>query len=687
MAADPNHSVFFPATWLFLLRPFSSAVRAGFLASALALPLLVFAGLRGLRLSPFAAATAAAAAAASGPAQSLASFPSTGWIVALFLPYLALVGSPTRRSAMLAGVVLGLAILSGEPVMAIEFCLLGALFAAVRGRATTVWNAARSLGLPVGIGILVGAPQIVAAAGLFGETVRGGGLPTSSGPAYFSVRPLRAFSVLWPGLFGDVMSPDRAGYWGKAFFDAGLPYIFSLAIGTAALLLLPAASRDRLGRRLLLLAGVAAIASCGRFLPGGERFLALPGVSSLRYPEKWLFFAALAALAAAAVGLERLRSGDRGARKSVIVSAAVVASASLAAAAAIGALPGFSFRRLLAARIVSPDLAASSRPILSAISNDFLQVAGYSFLAGAAALFVRPAGRAAVAVAALLLFELFTRGFDSLPFAPKSFYDAAPEAARIATRAGGRTYFDREEQIALDPLRPMRPAVWGLSFAGNNDIDRFSPQRSFFFSLDLSRLSFAEPRKAALLRLAGVRSVSTIDPAAAVVPGMEPLAETSAGRVLRELSGGRRLRVVFGARVVPNGSSARAALADPAFDSESEAILEGAAPRLTAEGFGGASAVETGPDREVVEATASSPALLVRSETFDPNWTARIDGREVRVVPADFAFQAVALPAGRHRIVFRYRNPLVLWGMFASLATLFGCAIALRGMRGGRPRG
>ncbi len=311
-------------------------------------------------------------------------------------------------------------------------------------------------------------------------------------------------------------------------------------------------------------------------------------------------------------------------------------------------------------------------------------MAGYALLGGAAALF-RPARRARRGgVAVLLLFELFTRGFDSLSFAPASFYDTAPPAALSARKAGGRLFYDREAEIALDPLRPMRPAVWGLSFAGNNDIDRFSPRRSFFFSLDLSRLSFADPRKAALLRLAGVTSVSTSDPAAALVAGMEPLAETSAGRVLGALAGGRRLRVVFGARVVPDETSARAALADPAFDPESEAIVEGAAPPLTAEGFGGASAAEAGPGREVVDATASSPALLVRSETFDPNWTASVDGRETRVVPADFAFQAVALPAGRHRIVFEYRNPLVPWGMFASLATLLGCAISLRGMRGGR---
>ena len=173
-----------------------------------------------------------------------------------------------------------------------------------------------------------------------------------------------------------------------------------------------------------------------------------------------------------------------------------------------------------------------------------------------------------------------------------------------------------------------------------------------------------------------------------LVPGMEPLAETSAGRVLRRAGGRPAAPRGFRRPGRPERrSSARAALADPAFDPESEAILEGAAPPLTAEGFGGASAVETGPDREVVDATASSPALLVRSETFDPNWTARIDGREARVVPADFAFQAVALPAGRHRVVFRYRNSLVLWGMFASLATLFGCALALRGMRGGRSPG
>ncbi|MGH9443390.1 MAG: hypothetical protein ACRD16_14080 [Thermoanaerobaculia bacterium] len=676
MAADPNNSVFFPATWLSLLRPFSTAVRAGFVSSVFSFPLLVFAGLRGLRLSSFSAASIAAAASVSGPALTLASFPPAGWVAALFLPYLALLARKSPGSRVLAGIVLGVAILAGEPGMAIEMCLLGALFALLSGRNIVSREAAAAALTPVVLGVFVGAPQISGAAGVFLRTVRGAGLPTSSGPAYFSVPPLRALSVLWPGLFGDVMSPDSAGYWGKAFFDSGAPYIYSLAIGTGALLLIPAAARSRLGRRLLLLAGIASIASLGRFLPGGSRLLALPGASSLRYPEKWLFFACLAGFAAAAVGLESLRSGDAGSRRSLFGSAAAVAAASTAAAGVVRLAPGASFRLLLGARIVSPDLAGAMRPILVSITNDFLLVAGCAILVAIAARFLRAPRRVGVAVAVVLLFELFARGFDSLPFAPRSYYDRAPEAARAARGAGGRTYFSGEAQVALDPLRPMRPVVWGLPFAGNNDVDRFSPRRSFFFGLDLSRLSLSDPRKMKLLRLADVRSVSS--PAAELPAGLERLVETSPGRVLARLPEGRRLRVVFGARIVPNEAAARAALADPTFDPETEAILEKSAPVLSAEGLGSASTVEAGADREIVDATSSSPAVLIRSETYDPGWSAQIDGRPAGIFPADFAFQGVALPPGRHRLVFRYRNPLVSWAMFVSLATLFGCALVLR---------
>jgi hypothetical protein len=63
MAADPNNAVFFPATLLFLLRPFSTAARASHLLWAFALPTLSYAALRRLGLSRFSGVVCALALA------------------------------------------------------------------------------------------------------------------------------------------------------------------------------------------------------------------------------------------------------------------------------------------------------------------------------------------------------------------------------------------------------------------------------------------------------------------------------------------------------------------------------------------------------------------------------------------------------------------------------------------------
>ena len=57
-------------------------------------------------------------------------------------------------------------------------------------------------------------------------------------------------------------------------------------------------------------------------------------------------------------------------------------------------------------------------------------------------------------------------------------------------------------------------------------------------------------------------------------------------------------------------------------------------------------------------------------------WRVTIDGRETNVMPANLAYQAVVVPAGRHRVEMRYRNPLVLIGAAISLLALCAAAIA-----------
>jgi hypothetical protein len=74
------------------------------------------------------------------------------------------------------------------------------------------------------------------------------------------------------------------------------------------------------------------------------------------------------------------------------------------------------------------------------------------------------------------------------------------------------------------------------------------------------------------------------------------------------------------------------------------------------------------PERVEVETDSKGPAYLVLSDTFDPGWSATVDGRDRPIRPAYVAFRAVFAPEGRHRVVFRYRPAGFLPGLAVSLS-------------------
>jgi uncharacterized membrane protein YfhO len=73
-----------------------------------------------------------------------------------------------------------------------------------------------------------------------------------------------------------------------------------------------------------------------------------------------------------------------------------------------------------------------------------------------------------------------------------------------------------------------------------------------------------------------------------------------------------------------------------------------------------------------VEATVVAPrdGLAVILEPFYPGWAATLDGGPVPLLRADYAFQAVPVPAGRHALRLEYRNRWLGRGAAVSLATL-----------------
>jgi len=67
---------------------------------------------------------------------------------------------------------------------------------------------------------------------------------------------------------------------------------------------------------------------------------------------------------------------------------------------------------------------------------------------------------------------------------------------------------------------------------------------------------------------------------------------------------------------------------------------------------------------------APRPGLIYCSDSFARGWTARVNGRSSKVLPANFAFRAIEVPAGRVVVELSYRPPGLTAGWIVTSASL-----------------
>ncbi len=91
------------------------------------------------------------------------------------------------------------------------------------------------------------------------------------------------------------------------------------------------------------------------------------------------------------------------------------------------------------------------------------------------------------------------------------------------------------------------------------------------------------------------------------------------------------------------------------------------------------------PTSVEVDARAAEPGYLVLTDTFYPGWRAYVDGHNVPILRANYLFRAVPIPAGDHRVMFRF-VPITFWAGLAISMAAAVClgAIAVRGGSGSR---
>jgi hypothetical protein len=129
-----------------------------------------------------------------------------------------------------------------------------------------------------------------------------------------------------------------------------------------------------------------------------------------------------------------------------------------------------------------------------------------------------------------------------------------------------------------------------------------------------------------------------------------------------------------------NGPLLRAASGDRAVLAEPPA---GMPPPGPPEGPVAAERIRVdGPSLEA-RVVAPRDGLAVILDPFYPGWTATLDGKPVPILRADFAFQAVPVPAGTHELRLVYENRWVDLGAVVSAGTLAAlvAALAIRSRR------
>lgn len=114
-----------------------------------------------------------------------------------------------------------------------------------------------------------------------------------------------------------------------------------------------------------------------------------------------------------------------------------------------------------------------------------------------------------------------------------------------------------------------------------------------------------------------------------------------------------------------------AALQDPAFQPETMVILPEAI--ATEPGQGSVQVLVDTPGYLQLQATTTTPAVLVVSEAFFPGWQAEVNGVATPVLLADGVALGIPLAAGEHTLTVAFRPAPLLWGAISSLLGLVSC--------------
>ena len=717
IAANPEHEVFYPLTWLILLPSYHAGYVAHILIHIYIGLIGMYALLRSMELRPPAAFFGALSFGLGGLYLSyinlLPILFCAAWLPLICLFVRRFMLRPTWRDFALSSLFLGLQFLVGEPTTVMSTGFLIGMYALYRG-----WYAARDNGERVSAvipemfarvvfiafislaAVAVGAAQMIPALDHVGDSARSRVFDFSLVSAW-SLPWAKLAEIIYPNILGHISIDRVMWYWGGGLYSGmGSPFLFSIYNGLliTAFAIAGFFVRARGARFVLILIASSLAIALGAHTPLLKALYDAHIATSIRYPEKFALIGVFAMLIFAAQMLDRMLAGDdtvREAAMGFILATALVAFV----IGVVGFLPfyGQQFRRMWG---LGQGVAANRMVSISRI--DWLVAAargGMLMMLLASYPQARRRFKSALWLALLGVFVIADLGpvvHQLNPRMPTRFFTADPpadaalpknrEAFRVFHESDwygqeeiARKYFstgDAVYWIVRNGLFPMTPAGHRIRTVIERDYDKTAllPTIDFTDSVwDVKRSGKSDWwRPFVAMSNAWYRGV------------YRPF-EAEKKRV------NGNMKVARPIDFIPVEHYPRYYFADQIVTIRDRKDF---AHKLSTESFTDAVAFVRErsfvPARGVVRGyTESSNAasidvesqgdgFLVMSITPHKYWTITVDGKRAAPLVTNIAYQGIRVPAGRHRVEMRYRNTLVDAGLkisTAAIALLFAIAI------------
>ncbi len=530
-----------------------------------------------------------------------------------------------------------------------------------------------------GLGVAVAAIQWVPSLDLLERSPRDGGL-TWEQITYGSWSPELLPTLVFREAFGTL---PRDTDWLDGYYPYHEMNAYMGLAGLALAVVGAGAWRDRWVGFWIILAALGGLFMLGRYTALFDFMNRVPVVGSSRIPVRYHLWVSLAVAALAAVGVDRLGRPGAVRLRGALAAVALVLGAS-AAILAHDYLPIWTDPRRS-----GPDELEHFRWLgrevgVAAIRTALIAAGAWALARRAAA--EPDAARRAWLVAPLPLLvmaDLLGSHRWDVPTIDPGYWTVPPaSAARILAEPGRGRILGVAERSAAEPgfaSRPVNffevrdtlawslPPVWGL--AASIGHTPMYPRRMLTFH------DHAHP----LAARCDAEAVTHIVSGSPVTSRVAPEDRLGLAFVYRPTQVQARARLMGRPVYVADEDGAEKALDRLGAEIRDRLIVEDPDRPLPADATASGSAriAVDEPERVEVEVAADGPAYLVLADTFDPGWSATVDGREAPIRPAFAGFRAVYLGGGSHRVAFRYQASGFRLGRIITLAGLLAVGVCL----------